>query len=186
MSLMDNLIAIENCKNDIKEALVRKNVKMDNVSFSKYAEKIDELQLESGDTPSTPSADYIYTNGYILGGTPTTIVDNIPYEISLGENGKFIMDIMCPVEIKGASTRGYDIILTIDIPSSYQMYVEYYDRGTTTYYVQDMKSNPRHDEISRNGVIYKSYVRALDDGKDIGSAYLATEELQYRITIEKK
>lgn len=187
MTLIDNLNAINDCKEAIKEALVRKNVDMDGVIFSEYAGKINALQLESGDTPvPTPSADYIYTNGYILGGTPTTIVDNIPYEISLDENGKFIMDIMCPVEIKGASTRGYDIILTIDIPLSYQMYVEYYDRGTTTYYVQDMKSNPRHDEISRNGVIYKSYVRVLEDGKDIGSAYLATEELQYRITIEKK
>lgn len=184
---IENLDAINTCKENIKKALVNKGVDMTGVVFSSYAEKINAL----GDTPSepstpTPSADYIYTNGYLIGNDPITIVDNIPHEISLDEDGKFIIDIMCPVEIKGASTRGYDIVLTIDIPSSYKMYVEYYDQGTKTYYEQEMKPNPRHDRISRNGVVYESYVRALEDGKDIGSEYLAKEELQYRITIEKK
>ena len=191
---MDYLVDINTYKNNIKNALIRKGVEdMDTVTFSKYAEKIDELQLASGDTPSvptpTPSADYIYSNGYLLGSDPITIVDSIPHEISLDENGKCIMNIMCPVEIKGASTRGYDIILTIDTPSSYGdecLYVEYYDQGTTTYYEQKMKPNPRHNTISRNGIMYNSWVREVEDGKDIGSAYLATEELQYRITIEKK
>ena len=64
MSLMDNLIAIENCKNDIKSALINKGVDMTDVAFSGYAEKINALQLESGDAPApTPSADYIYSNG---------------------------------------------------------------------------------------------------------------------------
>ena len=61
MTLIDNLNAIKNCKDAIKEALVRKGVEnMDSVPFSDYAGKIDALQLESGDTPSTPSSDYIY------------------------------------------------------------------------------------------------------------------------------
>lgn len=188
MSLMDNLIAIENCKDAIKEALVRKNVDMDGVIFSKYAEKINALKLESGDTPApTPSADYIYSNAYLLGSDPITIVDNIPHGISLGENGKFIIDVICPVEIKGSASKNiYDTILTIDIPSSYKMYVEYYDQGTTTYYEQEMKPNPRHDKISRNNIDYYSWVRAMEDEKDQGSAYVSSEELQYRITIEKE
>ena len=41
---MDNLIAIENCKNDIKSALINKGVDMKDVTFSGYAEKINELQ----------------------------------------------------------------------------------------------------------------------------------------------
>jgi hypothetical protein len=189
MKLIDNLNEINTYKEDIKSALELKGVNMTNVAFSDYAGKIRELQFESGDAPSTPtpSADYIYTNGYLKGSDPITIVDNIPLEIYLDENGKFIIDIICPVEIKGSASKNiYDTILTIDIPSSYKMYVEYYDQGTTSYYEQEMKPNPRHDKISRNNIEYYSWVRAMEDGKDQGSAYVSSEELQYRITIEKK
>ena len=79
MSLMDNLIAIENCKNDIKSALINKGVDMTDVAFSGYAEKINALQLESGDTPApTPSADYIYSNGYLTGGETNEIINFVP------------------------------------------------------------------------------------------------------------
>ena len=188
MILIDNLNAINNCKTAIKTALENKGVDMSKVAFSDYAGKIDAVQFESGDTPSTPtpSADYIYSNAYLLGGDPITIVDNIPHGISLDENGKFIIDVICPVEIKGSASKNiYDTILTIDVPSSYNLSVEYYDQGTTIYYPQEMKSNPRHDTIIRNGVVYKSYVRAVEDEKDQGSAYVASEPLQYRITIVK-
>lgn len=188
MTLIDNLNAINNCKIAIKTALENKGVVMTNVKFEDYAGKIDELKFESGDTPSTPipSVDYIYSNAYLLGSDPITIVDNIPHGISLDENGKFIIDVICPVEIKGSASKNiYDTILTIDVPSSYNLSVEYYDQGTTLYYSQEMKSNPRHDTIIRNGVVYKSYVRAVEDEKDQGSAYIASEPLQYRITIVK-
>jgi hypothetical protein len=187
MTLIDNLKAIESCKNAIKDALARKGYDdMNTTPFSDYAGKIDALQLESGDTPSTPSADYIYSNAYLLGSDPITIVDNIPHGISLDENGKFIIDVICPVEIKGSASKNiYDTIFTIDVPSTYNLSVEYYDQGTTTYYPQEMKSNPRHDTINRNGVVYKSYVRAVEDEKDQGSAYISSEPLQYRITILK-
>jgi hypothetical protein len=186
MTLIDNLNTINDCKEAIKEALVRKNVDMDGVIFSEYAGKIDALQLESGDTPSTPSADYIYSNAYLLGSDPITIVDNIPHRISLDENGKFIIDVICPVEIKGSASKNiYDTILTIDVPTSYNLSVEYYDQGMTTYFEQGMKFNPRHNTIIRNGVVYNSYVRAVEDEKDQGSAYITTAPLQYRITIVK-
>jgi hypothetical protein len=186
MSLIDNLNAINACKEGIKTALINKGVNMTNVKFEDYAGKIDELQLEPGEGGSTPSVDYIYSNAYLLGSDPITIVDNIPHEISLDENGKFIIDVICPVEIKGSASKNiYDTILTIDVPSSYNLSVEYYDQGTTTYYTQGMKSNPRHDTIIRNGVVYKSYVRAVEDEKDQGSAYISSEPLQYRITIVK-
>jgi hypothetical protein len=161
---------------------------MTGVEFKDYAVKIDELQLSSGDEPSTPnpSADYIYSNGYAVGGNSIEIVDNIPHEIILNENGLYIIDIMCPKEIKGSSSKNiYDTIFTIDVPSSYNLSVEYYDQGTTTYYAQEMKSNPRHDTIIGNGVVYNSYVRAVEDEKDQGSAYISSEPLQYRITIVK-
>ena len=187
MTLIDNLNTIKDCKNAIKDALARKGYEdMDIVPFSEYAGRIDALQLESGDTPApNPSADYIYSNAYLLGGDPITIVDNIPHEIYLDENG-FIIDVICPVEIKGSASKNiYDTILTIDVPSSYNLSVEYYDQGTTSYYAQEMKSNPRHDTIIRNGVVYNSYVRAVEDEKDQGSAYISSEPLQYRITIVK-
>ena len=63
MSLIGNLQKIEQCKEAIKNALIEKGVKdMDGLAFSGYAGKIKDLQLSSGDTPSTPtpSADYIY------------------------------------------------------------------------------------------------------------------------------
>ena len=190
--LVNNLIEIEEYKNKIKEELVKKGFdNMDDVPFSGYAAKIAELQLNttppSGSSPApTPSADYIYSNAYLLGSDPITIVDNIPHGISLDENGKFIIDVICPVEIKGSASKNiYDTIFTIDVPSTYNLSVEYYDRGTSTHYPQKMKSNPRHDTINRNGVVYKSYVRAVEDEKDQGSAYISSEPLQYRITILK-
>lgn len=196
MGLIENLNAINACKEDIKAALKEKggDTYMDDVAFSGYADKIRALQLESGDdTPPsgsspapTPSADYIYSNAYLLGSDPITIVDNIPHGISLDENGKFIIDVICPVEIKGSASKNiYDTIFTIDVPSTYNLSVEYYDQGTRTHYPQEMKSNPRHDTINRNGVVYKSYVRAVEDEKDQGSAYISSEPLQYRITILK-
>ena len=187
MTLIDNLNAIDNCKKDIKTALEKKGVDMTGVAFAGYAEKINALQLESGDTPTpTPSAEYIYSNGYLIGSDPITIVDNIPHEIAFDENGKFIIEVICPVEIKGSSSKNiYDTIFTIDVPTSYNLSVEYYDQGTTTYYAQEMKSNPRHDTIIRSGVVYKSYVRAVEDEKDQGSAYISSLPLQYKITIVK-
>ena len=99
MSLISNLEAINNCKMAIKKALIRKGGEhyMDDIEFSGYAAKIDELQLESGDTPSTPTpeaVDYIYSNGYVVGGDPIEIVDNIPHKIILNDNGQFIINII--------------------------------------------------------------------------------------------
>ena len=42
MSLIDNLNAINNCKEGIKNALINKGVDMTNVSFSDYAKKIND------------------------------------------------------------------------------------------------------------------------------------------------
>ena len=86
MTLIDNLNAIDNCKKDIKTALENKGVDMTGVAFAGYAEKINALQLESGDSPApTPSSDYIYSNGYPTGGTEENdIITFIPYEIEIG------------------------------------------------------------------------------------------------------
>jgi hypothetical protein len=194
MSLIDNLNAINDCKEDIKTALVNKGVVMDGVAFSEYATKIDALQLESGDTPApTPSADYIYSNANLCDVDGNLLVEDsdiinfTPYEIKLDDTGKFEIELICPEEIPSYEGGSYyDVVLTIDIPTSYEISnFEYYDAGTTTYYVRDVKPNPRHSTIIRNGVEYKSYVRKMDDNKDIASDYLAYEPFRYKITINK-
>ena len=188
---MSNLNAINNCKIDIKDALESKGVNMSGVSFSDYAEKIRSLQFESGDEPSTPtpSADYIYSNGYLENGTETNdIITFIPYEIVLNDEGKFIIELMCPEEIPGyEGGTYYDVIFTVDIPESYKVSkFEYYDMGTTSWYDRELKTNPRHSTVVRDGVTYYSKVRVVSDGVDIGSVDVQFEPLKYKITIEKE
>lgn len=190
MELIDNLNAINNCKEDIKTALINKGVDMTGVAFSDYAVKIDELQFESGDTPApTPSADYMYSNGYLTDGAETNdIITFTPYEIALNDEGDFIINLTCPEEIPGYEGGSYyDIIFTVDIPTTYKISkFEYFDQGTSLYYDRELKANPRHSTIIRNGVEYNSYVRKMTDNLDFGSEYIAYEPLQYRITINKK
>lgn len=193
MSLIDNLNAINTCKEEIKSALEGKGVDMTDVAFSGYAEKIASLQLESGDTPSTPapSADYIYSNGYLTNGTETNeIIYFVPYEIALDDNGEFIIELTCPEEIPGYKDgeNGYcDIILTVDVPTKYNITnFEYFDEAfTSTYVQQPFKVNPRYSTIIRNGVEYNSYVRQVSDNNDYGSADVQYAPLKYRITIKK-
>lgn len=198
MILIDNLNAINTCKENIRTALINKGVDMDGVAFSEYAEKIDALQFESGDTPSTPtptpSVDYMYTNGYLCDedgnalDSESDIINFTPYEIALNNDGNFIINLICPEEIPGyEGGTYYDIIFTVDIPSAYRVSkFEYYDQGTTTYYDRELKENPRHTTVVRDGVEYNSYVRQMTDNKDCASDYIAYEPLRYRITINKK
>ena len=190
MNLMDNLNAIEKCKNDIKSALINKGVDMTDVAFSGYAEQINALQLESGDTPApTPSADYIYSNGYLTEDEHNEIINLVPYEIVLDE-GKFIIEFYCPEERPGyiEDNRGYyDVIFTVDVPTNYEITnFELYESGSGVYVNQKYKVNPRHETVVRNGVTYNSYVRLTSDGEDYGSVDVQYDPLQYKITIEKK
>lgn len=192
MALIDKLNAINDCKNAINAALNSKGVDMSGVAFSGYAGIIEsQLQLKSGDDPSipTPSADYIYSNGYLTDGNQTNdIITFTPYEIALNDEGNFIINLTCPEEIPSyEGSSYYDVILTIDIPTSYQISkFEYFDQGTSLYYDRELKANPRHATIIRNGIEYNSYVRKMTDNLDYGSEYIAYEPLQYRITINKK
>lgn len=188
MSLIDNLNAINNCKEDIKNALVNKGVDMNGVAFSGYAEKINSLQLESGDAPTpTPSADYIYSNGYITGsGNTNEIIDFNPYEIVLDAEGKCIFNFTCPVEYPIYDGENFDIIFTVDVPETYRLTnFEFLDESSDSYVAQAYKENPRHTTVVRNGVTCNSYVRQVEDNNDYGSDYVAMAPLQYRITIEK-
>ena len=191
MSLISNLEAINNCKMAIKEALIRKGGEhyMDDIEFSGYAAKIDELQLESGDTPSTPtpSADYIYSNGYLTSGDVTNeIINFVPYEIVLDGEGKCVFDFTCPVEYPIYDGEHFDIIFTVDVPETYTLTkFEFLDESSDSYINQAYKENPRYTTVVRNGVTYKSYVRQVEDNNDYGSDYVAMAPLQYRITIEK-
>ena len=189
MSLISNLEAINNCKKAIKEALIRKGGEhyMDDIEFSGYAAKIDELQLESGDTPApTPSADYIYSNGYLTGGETNEIINFVPYEIVLDGEGKCVFDFTCPVEYPIYDGEHFDIIFTVDVPETYTLTkFEFLDESSDSYINQAYKENPRYTTVVRNGVTYKSYVRQVEDNNDYGSDYVAMAPLQYRITIEK-
>ena len=190
MILIDNLNAINVCKEDIKTALINKGVDMSDVDFSGYAEKIASLQLESGDSPApTPSADYIYSNGYLTNGTDVNdIVTYNPYEITLDDENKFVIELTCPEEIPSYEGSSYcDVIFTVDIPDTYDIInFEFFEGSSNAYITQAYKENPRHSTTVRNGVTYKSYVRRVEDDIDYGSEYIAFEPLQYRITIEKK
>ena len=192
MSLIGNLNAINDCKEDIKNALEEKGVVMNGVQFSEYAGKIRALQFESGDEPSTPepspSADYIYSNGYLTNGTETNeIINFVPYEIVLDDNSEFIIELTCPEEIPGYEGGYCDIILTVDVPTTYSLSnFEYLDEAFSGDYVpQEFKLNPRYSTIVRNGVKYNSYVRQVSDNNDYGSADVQYEPLKYRITIKK-
>jgi hypothetical protein len=191
MSLMDNLIAIDNCKEDIKSALKEKggDTYMDDVAFSGYADKIRGLQLGSGGGGSTtPSADYIYSNGYRDGDEPNEIVNLVPYEITLDADSRCSFELTCPIEIRVSNYENCDIIFTVEIPEKYQI-VGFDIKGLTGEYEpypHGYKENPRHSEVIRDGVTYKSYVRSVADGEDYNSDDVATDTLDYRITIESK
>ena len=101
-TLMQYLEDINTCKENIKNALKDKDVNMSGVTFNGYAQKIRDLQLVSGDTPSTPtpSVDYIYSNGYLTNGNKRNeIVTLVPYEIELDDKGECSFELTCPDEI---------------------------------------------------------------------------------------
>lgn len=195
MSLIDNLNVINTCKEDIRTALIDKGIDMTNVAFSDYAEKIASLQLESGDSdggssePSqpTPSVDYIYSNGYLTSGDVTNeIINFVPYEIVLDDEGKCVFYFTCPVEYPIYDGEHFDIIFTVDVPETYTLTkFEFLEESSDSYINQAYKENPRYTTVVRNGVTYKSYVRQVEDNNDYGSDYVAMAPLQYRITIEK-
>ena len=186
MSLIDNLNAINGCKEDIKDALIRKGVDMSDVAFSGYAAKIDGLQLGSGVVPA-PVGDYIYSNGYVDGGD-NEIVNLIPHKIELDSENKFRIELVCPIEIPVYTYSNYDIIFTVDVPDTYRITeggFEIYDGLKKEYKACPYKENPRHTTVVRDGVTYNSFVRLVADGEDMGSEDIATDILNYRITIEK-
>ena len=193
MSLIDNLNAINDCKEAIKEALVRKNVDMDGVKFSDYATKIDELQFESGDTPSTPapSADYIYSNGYVDGGTPD-IMTYVPYEITLDDNNVFVIELLSPVELLGWVDICPDIVFGVDVPTKYEMVdLKVYDPVVNggSFVPHGFKNNIRYSTITRDGVVYNSYLRNANgyyESSDVKGDPSLETPYKYEITIKLK
>ena len=192
--LIDNLNAINNCKKDIKTALINKGVDMNGVTFTGYAAKIDELQLASGDEPSTPtptpSADYIYSNGYIEGGN-ADIMTYVPYEISLDAENKFIIELFAPIELMGWQDVCPDIIFGVDVPEKYDMVdIKVFDSFSNSYIAHGFKENIRHSTVIRDGVIYNSYLRNTNgyyESADVkGDPELASAPYKYEITIKLK
>jgi hypothetical protein len=145
--------------------------------------------LESGDTPApTPSADYIYSNGYIENGDVHDIIEFVPCEIVLDNNNQFVVEFICPEEIPSYDGGTYyDIIFTVEVPTTYDIInFELFAEGLNDYVNQAYKANPRHSTVVRNGIVYNSYVRKTLDGLDIASGDVQYSPLKYKITIEKK
>ena len=184
MTLIDNLNAINDCKEAIKQALIDKKIDMTGVAFSEYAGKIDALKLELGDDSSV---DYIYCNGYAEGGEPNEIINLIPHEIQLDENGKCSFELICPIEIAVYNYENFDIIFTVDIPDKYKISENGFEiLGIKDYepYPYGYKVNPRHEKIVRDGITYNSFVRCVADDTDYDSGDVSSDILNYRITIE--
>ena len=190
MALINNLNAINNCKKDIKTALEGKGVDMTGVEFKDYAAKIEELQLSSGDEPSTPnpSADYIYSNGYVEGGTQD-IMTYVPYEItSFDDNNKFIIELFSPVELMGWMDICPDIIFGVDVPIKYTLSdIEIWDNSSNKYIPHGFKKNIRYETIVRDGVTYNSYLRNADGYYESNGVMgdPTAPSYKYKITISK-
>lgn len=203
-----NLDAINTCKEDIKTALINKGVDMTGVVFPDYAEKINSLQLGSGDTPSepstpTPSADYIYSNGYLTGGDKKNeIINLVPYEIVLDSEGKCSFELTCPDEIGVYNYANYDILFTVEIPDGYSIVNgleidrgDGYEPYNSNLNLWGLKNNPRYKTIDRNGVTYSSFVRVTLDGDeyhdiefedhDKNTEQALEDGVQFRLIIQK-
>jgi hypothetical protein len=202
MSLISNLEAINNCKKAIKEALIRKGGEhyMDDIEFSGYAAKIDELQLESGDSPSTPtpSADYIYSNGYMENedGTPCTTPDittYVQYEIpELNDGESYELELFGPLEFYGF-TKGEDgslfdypdVVFGVDVPQNYTVDVNIWNGSRYVDY--GVKENKYHKDIIRDGVKYNSFVKGKNSGYfyDANTVTDPSVKNKYKIIITK-
>jgi hypothetical protein len=194
MSLIDNLNAINKCKIDIKRALVDKGVDMTDVKFSEYAGKIDALTFEPGGDSPTPSADYIYSNGYMKNedGTPSTTPDIVTYvsyeipEINVGESYEYVL--FGPLEFQGyakgddGSLFDYpDIVFGVDVPQQYSVDIKVWSNDK--YVDCGVKKNKRHEEIIRDGVKYNSYVKGVDSGYFYDDATYVDPSVEYKYKI---
>ena len=189
MTLIDNLIAIDNCKQDIKTALENKGVDMTGVAFAGYAGKIRALQLESGDEPSTPEtvADYIYSNGFLTGGTRKDIVNLEAYKIELDSDNTCEFRLTCAKEFTIWTGEDYDIVFTVEVPKTYRITkcVWLNEANNNEEMPQELKPNPRYATIERNGVIYESFIRVVEGDDMMNDTGLNISDVKYIITIEK-
>lgn len=186
MTLIENLDAIDKCKQDIKTALENKGVDMTGVALVDYAEKINALQLESGDTPvPTPSADYIYTNAFLTGGTRKDIVNLEAYKIELNSDNTCEFNLTCPKEYTIWTGEDYDIVFTIEVPETYDIIKSVWiNESNNEEITQELKENPRYTTIERNGVKYESFIRVVEGG-DMMNEVLNISDVKYIITIKK-
>jgi hypothetical protein len=194
-----NLNEIDKCKQDIKTALERKGVEMEDVVFAEYSKKIDALQLESGDsdTPSepstpTPSADYIYSNGYVEGGNPTDIATYVPYKIKdfkVDEDGLPFIELVSPTELMGWNGETPDFVFGVDVPTNYKLVsLEIFDPSSESYSPHGFKDNIRYlnSTVIRDGVTYNSHLRNTDGYYESSDVHMdPTAIYKYKITIKE-
>ena len=188
-SLMQYLEDINTCKVEIKAAIEEKGGEgyLDDTSFSGYAGKIRELQT-TGDTPTpTPSAEYIYSNGFLTGGERKDIANLEAYAIELDSDGTCEFKLTCAREYTIWTGDNFDIVFTVEVPESYKIIKSVWlnESNNNEEIHQDFKPNPRYANITRNGVTYNSFVRVVEGDDMMNDEGLNITDVKYIITIEK-
>ena len=79
MSVIEKLITIQSCKDNIKQAITDKGVDMTNVAFTEYATKISEIQTGGGGgAPEGGSADYLELRANLRDYQSNNLIDILP------------------------------------------------------------------------------------------------------------
>lgn len=188
-SLMQYLEDINTCKVEIKAAIEEKGGEgyLDGTSFSGYAGKIRSLQT-TGDAPTpTPSAEYIYSNGFLTGGTRKDIANLEAYKIELDSDNTCEFRLTCAKEFTIWTGEDYDIVFTVEVPEAYTITkcVWLNEANNDEEMPQDLKPNPRYTSINRNGIAYNSFVRVVEGDDMMNDTGLNISDVKYIITIKK-
>ena len=111
-----------------------------------YVEKKkDELGPDGSDVPE--AIPYLYTNGYRLGDTATELTDPVnSYEITLDENGEFVIELLHKDEEAGVYVDGdpdstyLGEYFKVILPSTYDIKLYMWDPSTNDYKATDTSS----------------------------------------------
>lgn len=183
-SLMQYLEDINGCKENIREQLIAKGLtSIENAKFTEFADKIESWVIAQPEQ----SADYIYSNGFLTGGTRKDIANLEAYKIELDSDNTCEFRITCAREFTIWTGEHYDIVFTVEVPESYTITkcVWLNEANNDEEMRQDLKPNPRYANITRNGVTYNSFVRVVEGDDMMNDVGLNTTDVKYIITIQK-
>lgn len=187
-SLMQYLEDINGCKENIREQLIVKGLtSIENAKFTEFADKIESWVIDSGNTQPEQSADYIYSNGFLTGGTRKDIVNLEAYKIELDSDNTCEFRLTCAKEFTIWTGEDYDIVFTVEVPEAYTITkcVWLNEANSDEEMPQDLKPNPRYTSINRNGITYNSFVRVVEGDDMMNDTGLNINDVKYIITIKK-